>query len=440
MTRSHKDTATLSGRLPLILFIIALMFVAFGYGYLSASFEWPPYDTLQQAWFTAKGMIRSHTALANVAKARYDTSGVVVYEPDKVAPGITLITGSWNPPDGDWYHGIRLINAEGTLLHEWRINPRDVWPESPHDDISTGELIKKSNTMIHGAWLMPNGDVVFNFEYLTLVRMDKDGNVIWKLPVRTHHSVFLDKDGMFWVCGARWYERKVKEFPHLSPPFVEDLILQVSPDGTIVREISIPRVLFQSNHEGLIFTGSLNKGDDVVHLNNIDVLGRDLADRFELFDAGDIMVSMRDINTVMVIDGDTELIKWALTHPFVGQHDPDFTSDGMITVFNNGLSRPTATNRIAGSEILRVDPVTKEVESIYGHKKDQAFYTVVGGKHQHLSNGNILITETRGGRVFEVTPAGEVVWSWITSRWDAHSIGEIMQGMRLPKESLSFLN
>lgn len=435
-----KKTKQKSSKFSFIIFVVSLMVFVFAFGMITASFNWFPFPYFQKAWYTAKSLWEDHTVLHNINPARYaDKSGVIVYKKDKVYPGITLISGSWNPKNEEWYYGIRLVDMEGNIVHEWKLDPSEIWPESPHADHTAGQHNKKRKTMIHGTIIYPNGDIVFNFEYLTLVRMDKDNNIIWKLPYRTHHSIFKDHTGSLWVCGAQWREEKVPEFPHLTPPFTEDTILKVSPDGKIEREISVLKILYESNYQGLLFFDWVYNSGDVTHLNNVEVLSPEMAKNFDLFEAGDILISMRYINTIMVIDGKTEKVKWALTHPFVAQHDPDFYPDGTITVFNNGLSKRNSESVLGGSEILKIDPATNAVIPIYGHKEDQYFYTNRGGKHQHLPNGNMIITECMAGRVFEVTFSGELVWSWLTSKWDEKYVAEIMQGTRLAEGYLTFL-
>lgn len=53
------------------------------------------------------------------------------------------------------------------------------------------------------------------------------------------------------------------------------------------------------------------------------------------------------------------------------------------------------------------------------------------GKHQILDNGDILITETDAGRVFETTPNGEVVWQYV-NRYSADEVGWLMTADRYP--------
>jgi hypothetical protein len=121
-----------------------------------------------------------------------------------------------------------------------------------------------------------------------------------------------------------------------------------------------------------------------------------------------------------------------MTSPFIDQHDPDFTEDGCITVFDNNLEM------FGGSRILRIKPSTRKVEVLYGQKENQHFYSFRCGKHQHLPNGNMLITEAVAGRVFEINASGEVVWSWIAPRWDKNHVPEILEGTRYGREYASF--
>ncbi|MCJ7801948.1 MAG: arylsulfotransferase family protein [Candidatus Marinimicrobia bacterium] len=137
----------------------------------------------------------------------------------------------------------------------------------------------------------------------------------------------------------------------------------------------------------------------------MEVLSSSFAEQFTLFEYGDIVVSLRELSSIVVLDslGKT---KWLCTGIFTKQHDPDFEQNGWITVFDNraGLGR---------SMIREINPISNEVKTLYPTNQDQVFYSMVGGKHQKLNNGNRLITETCAGRVFEISPEGETIWEWI---------------------------
>jgi hypothetical protein len=367
--------------------------------------------------------------------ARYEGQGVVVYEPGQTFPGVTLITGYTKNNDG-WNVSIRLIDLNGNLLHKWRCNPQYIWDCPPHNDTIEQYMITEESTYVHGALLLSSGEVIFNLEYFGLVRLNSNSEVVWKLPYRTHHSIFQGDDGDIWVCGLKVHRDCVMEFPGLKPPFWEETILKVSLEGVIEREISVLEAIYKSGYHGLL----RSRTGDFLHLNDVEVLGEQKAGAFDLFQAGDIMVSMRTINTILVIDGKTERIKWSLTYPFIAQHDPDFTEDGFITVYDNRMFQPFRTKGHVGSRIIRIEPSTRNVTTLYGWEEDQYFYSPWCGKHQHLPNGNILITETVPGRVFEINANGKIVWSWIESRWNKNYVPGVQEGTRYGKEYADFVS
>ncbi len=87
-------------------------------------------------------------------------------------PGINFVTGKL----GDRL-AIRVIDMQGEVLHEWPIYWSELWPNPYHlskDELPSTDL----HTNIHGAILPENGDVVFNFEHLGLVRLDICADVV----------------------------------------------------------------------------------------------------------------------------------------------------------------------------------------------------------------------------------------------------------------------
>ena len=65
------------------------------------------------------------------------------------------------------------------------------------------------------------------------------------------------------------------------------------------------------------------------------------------------------------------------------------------------------------------------------------FFTNTQGKHQHLPNGNWLVTEYYGGRVFEASPDGEIVWEFVNG-YDERSVGKVSGAIRYPDGYLDF--
>ena len=159
-----------------------------------------------------------------------------------------------------------------------------------------------------------------------------------------------------------------------------------------------------------------------------------------MFKAGDILVSMRQLNIVFVFDPRTEKIKWRQVGPWLRQHDPDFLKDGTISVFDNRNDNTKHGSILGGSRIVRINPATRATWTAYAPhdgKGSRHFYSAIMGKHQTLANGNILITDPPAGRVFEVTPAGEIVWQYVNGL-DKDHVALMTGAIRLPENYFDF--
>jgi Arylsulfotransferase (ASST) len=420
----------------LIGFLFGLGVLIFAYGVVVGLFKVFPYQFLEDSLAAGREWMRYPRHKLRLAPekflspARLEGAGVVTHLEGKAYPGQTFIEGFF----GD-SNGMKLIDMDGEVLHEWRVSFNEIWPEAPHLDGQRHDW----DIEVHGALLYPNGDVVFNFQYGGLARIDSCSQVLWTLPHNTHHSVFEDFEGNLWVPGRKLRESSAKAFPKLPAPFQDELILMISPGGKILKEISILNRIYESRYEGLLFASGAHRAEiempldhDFMHLNDIEVLAPEMAPAFPLFDAGDLLVSLRNLNLLMVMSPESEQIKWSMIGPFVRQHDPDFLPDGSISVFDN--RRDGGEGKVfGGSRILELDPVTREVITVYGEEGDQWFYTETKGDHQRLPNGNILITESGAGHAFEVTTHGEVVWSFL-NRVDNDHAATIGRATRYPAD------
>ena len=436
-----KFTTYMSRNWVKVYFAVALACIVFAYGVIVGAYKVFPFSTLAGAVGTFKHYrTQMKNEFPGLTPARYKGEGAVVNKEGLTYPGVTLIAIPWHEGD-DWLQSLRLVDMEGKTLHKWTVEPEAVWSESPHQDLMRGTKSTKLGTHIHGSVLLPGGDVVFNLSHYGLLRLNACSEIVWKVPYRAHHSVHMDEYGNFWAPGEIWHDKPIEKFPGFSTPFVEDTIIKVSPSGEIIREISILESIYRSGYEGLLFSSGRHKfSGDATHNNDVEVLESRLSADFEGLNAGDIMVSLRNISTVLIIDGETELVKWALQHPFVLQHDPDFVEGGFISVLDNRPNMEGNAPAFEGSRIVRVRPFSNEVEIIYASSADNNFYTRGGGKHQNLPNGNLLIGEPYAGRLFEVTRDGELVWSWLAERWSDGDIRvpELSDGSRYPKDFGNF--
>ena len=342
---------------------------------------------------------------------------------------------------------LRLIRRDGSIVARWPVSFSKHFPNVSH--------LRKPpetdlNVDLHGALINPDGSTVFNYEYGGSVKLSRCNEIIWTLPHPTHHSVETAEAGGYWIPGRRYlFGAALKEFSplnrmHIDEVFVDDLILRVNEDGTIAKQMSVARILYDNGLEALLTAGEISSfpggmwDRELVHLNKIGELSSSMASSFRGFEAGDIVISLRAQNLVLVIDSDYWRVKWYRIGPWLRQHDPEFHPGGTITVFNNNAylfelhenfrSNP-ATPRV--SNIIEVHPANGQIHVAYGGRKNQEFLTVIRGKHHATPEGGFLIVEHEAGRAFEVDAQGRTVWEYI-NRYDADQVLEINDARLYP--------
>ncbi len=430
-------------RIETVVRLLSVAFLAFLYGFLAHSFQWFPYQQINPQIDSVKSQLFGKRYLENMAAthflhpASYDRRGAQILNKNAIQPGLTLLTSYY--PDMDWRAGIKLIDINGKTVHQWKTDMVELWPDAP-------EIVKARNSYVHGSYLFPNGDVLFNIEHTGMFMIDSCGAVKWHLDIPTHHSVTRANDGNFWVPRSKTLSRDspedtkyLRQFPGLSTtkvnPLYSDHLIKVSPQGEVLADIDLLKVLYENNLQRYIVKISKRKAGDVLHLNDVEELSESLAAQYPMFESGDLVVSLRHLHMVLVVDPDTGVVKWYATDPFIEQHDPDFTGDGWITVFDNNhdfsnLTGPGRGAMLGGSRIVALQPHTGKMKVVYPRSKGDFFYTDGAGKSQQLANGNLLITEAKAGRVFEITSDGELVWEWIAAPNEKNQVAELMEGTR----------
>lgn len=357
------------------------------------------------------------------------------HDPNAAAAGLTLVTAV----NADQRLEAEIIELDGAPVQSWSIDWFDLWPDAEHvPDIFVPK--QQPGTHIHGAVIMDNGDLVFNFEYQGLMRLDLCGDVAWRLAYQTHHSIDLDEDtGNLWVSGRVFHDEPDPDFPNHAPTFAEPTVLEVSPGGEVLREISVIGLLEKNDLHGLLYMddfdgiqrGRAKTTGDTLHLNDVEVFPATLAaGRFE---PGDLMLSLRNIHTILVFDPETEEITYRQSGGFVGQHDPDFIDGDRISVFDNAVAIGEDTPRESRVVILSGAADDIEPEVYYQGSDSAPFYTDVMGKHQWLPNGNLLLTESTKGRAFEIDQSGEIVWQHVNLVDDQGLVGLVDEAQRLPR-------
>ncbi len=424
------NTEIKTDKFAILSFFIALLFLGFSFGYLSNQFEWFPDSIIKEAYKGYKSIMRQsvyednwvYTKTKSKNRVNKRTQGLM-------QPGLTAITSS----EADYKLGVKIIEPDGSIVHQWKLDWFKIWPNATH--INEEERpIAEPGTEIQGEAIMPNGDLVFNFEYIGLVRVDACGNVVWRLPKLTHHAIFLDENHHIWVPSRIYHDKKSATYPFHVPPFFEDTVLEVSPEGEVLQEISMLGLLIDNGYQGLLHIlgtrVSNARTPDSVHLNDVEIFPSTLKEG--VFSSGDVMVSFRNISTVAVFNPTDRKIKYISTGKVAHQHDADFIDGNHFSVVdNNNIDYQNKPFSRLRSRIMIESAIDGTLKVHYQGTEKSQYYTNIRGKHQWLDNGNMLISESSKGRAFEITPEGKIIWDYINIVTNGYA-GIIAEAERLP--------
>jgi hypothetical protein len=247
----------------------------------------------------------------------------------------------------------------------------------------------------------------------------------------------------------------------------DDRIIEVDMNGAIVWEWTagehIDAFGFDAEERAAIAAApgfNQNRGSyDWLHINSATWLGPN-----RWFDAGDerfapdnVIIRSRQSSVIAIVARDGSVV-WQIGPDFnatpeqrairqiIGQHHAHMIPEGLpgaanIMIFDNGGSSgygnpsPIAPDGLgiyarATSRVLEIDPVTLEL--VWSYAGGNFFATNISGA-QRLENGNTLITEGPGGRIFEVTTGGEIIWEYIYPEFTgARQSNSVYRAYRIP--------
>lgn len=419
-------------------FVLSVAFIAFLLGFATRWHRWYPNEVLEEASDQVTTLRKYWSEKPTPLAGRvYDRPGARTVDSSRIQPGLTAITSSWQT-DGTWSAGVKLVDHTGETVHHWPIDKEALFPDSLDLRWSYPEV-----RALHGSFVFPNGDLLVNLSRVGTVRLDACGRVQWRSTEGNHHSIARAQDGSFWIPGTSRRPRQASAtypngYPGLDEPVWIEELLHVGADGELLQKINVLDVLYANGLER--YTVKTNQPEaetdgpgteDLMHLNDVEPLTPEMADEYPLFDAGDLLVSLREPHLVFVFDPDTKEAKWHASAPFIQQHDPDFMGNGWIGVFDNNEDFTERGTMLGGSRIVALQPHTDSMEIRFPTASSDPFYTDVRGKWQGLQNGNMLLTEAQAGRVAEVDPQGRTVWEWVQPSYNGSLVPVVTKAVRL---------
>jgi hypothetical protein len=418
-------------------FLLSLATLIFSAGVLVAHFRFPPYALYRQAlaggeaWYERHVLIPREEAREAVPPgAQRRPVGVTLHRPDGTFDGVTLISVPGLPK-------AQLIDMQGKVVHEWHVPYRAAFPQPFHPTPCQPENRLRWSAL----HLFPNGDLIAIYVChretppgYGLVKMDRTSRTLWTAPVFAHHDLDVDPSGNVYVLVSDIRNEPVAGLEYLPPPLFSDGIQVFSPGGVRLRHLALLDALRDSPHRTLIFRVQSKRGD-YLHPNSVHVLTPELAAAFPQFQPGQVLVSMRNINTLAVFDLTRRSVVWGARGPWRQQHYARFLPNGRILLFDNlGLGR------IGSSRILEYDPQRSDRLLLrFEGTTEHPFFTRWMGMQQTLPNGNLLVTEAGSARLIEVTPQGDLVWEYHAAVPAGVRMPALWTGKRFARAELRFL-
>ncbi|MBU0762823.1 MAG: arylsulfotransferase family protein [Candidatus Altiarchaeota archaeon] len=314
-----------------------------------------------------------------------DRGGVTVYVRDKTWEGLNLfILRGTNK-------AVLMLN-NGTVAYQWNTPENSSWG---HIHLLPGQKIAAMSSKAE-----------------SIAVFDKNSEKVYETYGPYHHDIYFTGDGFITIRNHMVEKMRHtivdNEFVFFNDIFIEQYNISIF-DLLVDSGEFDAEDIFSADTADIRNRGESTVVDlmnDFLHTNSIDMYQQDST----LFNEGDILSCVRNLDLIFVFDPGTRRIKWMWGQGILDRpHTPRILENGNILVFDNGMHRNY-------SRVVEVDPVTDEIVWEYLSDPPEAFHTTTMGSAQRLPNGNTLIVESNRGRVFEVTKDKELVWEYITKK------------------------
>lgn len=407
--------------------VLALLFLTFVAGSFITYFEIYPYAPLERAykglkaqyyllfvsndpnqvgWLDQRKLSVKDLEALNL-DGRLKQHGVTRHNPEIIFPGYTIYSA------GPAYLPIELLDMAGNIVHEWNI-PVDQLAGPAIDMNLSGQ---EKAVQVRRLKLQADGSVIVILTYylqhtpygMGILKIDHDSNIIWQNMNHAHHDTEVGSDGRIYLLTHDVVLEPPPWPPNIKAPYLSENVTILDSNGLEIKTISVLAALTSSPYaRALQYLDGSEALGDIMHANSIDVVEAGKTTHISGAKPGDILISIRNLNTLALIDPDTEAVTWAARGAWHMQHDADLLDNGNILLFDN-QGKIVSKNE---ARILEIDPRTLGVITEFPKQSDAAISSHFLGSQQRLPNGNTIITESWGGRILEVTKDEAVAWEY----------------------------
>jgi len=409
-------------------------------------------------------------AVSGAAQTVFPT-GTTIYDPDRAWKGYTVLSPLAT-------QAVLVIDMNGNVVKRW--------------DGFNNSAGGPARVLPGGFVVAASGARPPHQESLELIQRDFEGNVVWRF---SRNEEIKTREGTTTWSARQHHDWQRDSFPagYYSPqstPAVDagttlvlthtertqpnvadklledDRLIEVSWKGDIVWQWvasdHIDAMGFAPDARSAIKAArAFNEARgsfDWLHINSATYVGPN-----RWFDQGDkrfapnnVIISSREASLLAIVGRDGSIV-WRLGPDFnqskelrairqiIGQHHAHLIPKGLpgegnLLVFDNGgasgygFANPIAPDGVGAfarstSRVLEINPVTLEL--VWFYTNPRFFSTNISGA-QRLPNGNTLITAGAGGRMFEVTREGAIVWEYMYPLFGQNGANAVYRAYRIP--------
>ena len=348
-----------------VLFLISVFAAGSTYGYYIHRSELFPYGVLKEA----RSAYRALRSQSN----RKEPSSFLAYVPGTLQrPGAARIAtqqpDDWILVTGGPYEFLDecprfgclawIVDRDGKVIHHWEADLDQLWSNADH---WLGRTDPASFKWV-GTELLRDGSLLVAFhndrafpEGAGLAKFDRDGKLIWrsKHPY-INHWFTLGPDGTIYAPGHSILETPARigatrhELTCEQVKAQTDHVAIIDPNGEVRQRIDVMNLLIANGYAGLV---RLTKDEcDPFHLNFVQYIDAGMASRLDgNIEAGDLLISLRNIYTLLIFSPRTRAIKWIQAGRSIEQHSPRLLPDGSLVLFDN----TGGDAQLGGARILR---------------------------------------------------------------------------------------
>jgi len=356
-------------------------------------------------------------------------TGVTVYKPEKCFNGYTVVV----PYRSELMF---LIDMLGRVVHAWNAHPEGHWQSSFLERLPSGNWITLNYLRARtGDVQDPTISLQARRQHATLdevVELNWEGNILWKYASPEgwllHHDMARLRNG-----NTLMLLETPKGAGTVSAREIgENFFIEVTPAGEVVWEW-----YSAEHHDEFGFDEGTRRlihqhGGDCYHTNTLEVLpGNELGEKDPRFRKGNVLSCQRNTNLIYIIDRASAAVVWRWgtgRGQLVGPHHPTMLANGNILIYDNGGEAGYPPKCRFYTRLLEINPLTGETVYEYRHepyvfKVTSKFFSASWGSVQRLPNGNTFSLDCHKGRLFEVTPFGEIVWEYVSPfQWNRGTV------------------